>query len=251
MKCPITLLSRPQKKSLLFSSTPLTNRALLMTDNYDETITETSNFVNKNASPDLIQSIGEFFLSLPNFSYVSDVSKDVSGIIQEHNEVFKKFEILTQQTQQQEAEDWRSISRIKDYTSIIVYIYNGSYRTFNLVSGSWDVSEEQKADCIIEPWQYTSFILSSETPKREGGKSARSTQAEHTFCFKSEYESFEFSTLLKLKLEYDTFGFNQKTVPFRNLNIRPSANSLLNFNARIIHEQAVAPYSYSIAINIS
>ena len=222
-----------------------------MENNSPTETSEQSTLDKINSSEELTQSINHFFQSLSSSSSFEELSNNLSAVFETDQKVKNRFNELVEETQQQELEDWDAVSRIKSHTSVIVYIYNGAYRTFKLTGSSWDTSEHDLEDYTIEPFQYSSFILRSEIPKRIGGKSTRSTKVDHDFTFASEHETFEFSTSLKINKPYDPFSFNPQEVPDRRHSAVVLNTSPIKVTSRISRQQSEKPYSYSVIISIS
>ena len=154
------------------------------------------------------------------------------------------------QAKQDEEDEWKSISRINAYTSILVTIFNSSSEVFSLRHADWDYSSHSRSEFDIQPLEHLCFTLRNETPVRKSAKTRRPTSIHHNFSFASPSHGFEFSTLIKLQGKYSTFSFSPPTIAYRQHSVRSIGSKPLKCTSHISRSLAKSPYSYAVAITL-
>lgn len=154
------------------------------------------------------------------------------------------------QAKQDEEDEWKSISRVNSYTSILITIFNSSSEVFSLRHANWDYSDHLASEFDIQPLEHLSFTLRNETPVRKSPKTKRPTSIKHNFSFASSSHGFEFSTVIKLQGQYSAFSFSPPTIPYREHKVRSIGSKPLKCSSHISRSLAKSPYSYAVAITL-
>ncbi|TVT80546.1 hypothetical protein [Pseudomonas sp. H3(2019)] len=158
------------------------------------------------------------------------------------------FPNIIKEAKEEETGVWDNVKRVTSHSHVMIYFYNGTAETFNLTASSWDTGADPIERYAIAPWDYLSFVLREETPIFAKGRT--STQAKHSFTYKSENHTFEFSTLLKVRKDYSAFSFSPETFPVRENKIRSIGTSPLRCSSRIIRIVDSKPYHYGVVISL-
>lgn len=165
----------------------------------------------------------------------------------EHLNRESDFQQTLKDARQDETAIWNKIQHVSTHSHVALCLLNGTARTFEITAASWDIGAVPGA-YVIHPRSYLTFVLRAEIPYFARGRA--STQAKHSFTYTSGVQSFEVSTLLKVRKKYQAFSFSPDTIAQREHTIRSTGTvPLLCFSA-ITHATPHQPYHYSMAISL-
>ncbi|WP_408599973.1 hypothetical protein [Pseudomonas sp. PLMAX] len=173
---------------------------------------------------------------------------DIDNAIDKQKTV-EEFDEFIREGKRDEEQAWRSISNVQSPNSVIFYIFNATAKTFSLTTSSWDNGIHPKEKYDLEPWDYLSFILRSEPPRRRAGKIPAS-QVNHHFSYESGKLAFQFSTSLSIRGEHQGFSFSPKDIPHIEHTVRSIGREKLKCTSSITRTMPKKPYSYSVVIKL-
>ncbi|QCY14197.1 hypothetical protein [Pseudomonas sp. MPC6] len=158
-----------------------------------------------------------------------------------------EFKEIIKEAKEEEPGVWNNVRRVTSHSHVMLYFYNGTAETFKLTAASWNAGAELEK-YVIAPWDYLSFVLREEIPFFARGRT--STQARHSFTYKSDNQAFEFSTGLKVRKDYEALSFSPNTVAQREHTIKSVGNAPLRCSSRITRTMANKPYHYGVVISL-